>query len=142
MVLGDDLEPEFVTKALGRFPNQAWRVGEWPYSRKPNGDLLRGPREAEWGCWKAFIPVHLEDESLEKQLEYWQNVLIPRASYLADLSARGWDLIITCYFATATTELIELDAATLRAFGQLGVALELHVFSDDSPTSNERGAAV
>ncbi len=95
----------------------------------------------EWGCWKAFVPTGLENEPLERQLEHWQVLLAPRKSYLAELSERGWELVIGCYFATATTELIELPAATLQVFGEIGVSIDIHFFSDAEKPSEHEAAA-
>ena len=140
MVVAEDLEPELVTKAVGIFPSRSWRVGEHADVRKVSGEPMATARPAEWGCWKAFVPTHLENEPLERLLEHWQVLLTPRKSYLAELSERGWELVIDCYLATATTELVELPAATLRAFGEIGVGIDIHFFSDAAKPLEEEPA--
>jgi hypothetical protein len=129
MILAEDLEPETVTKAIHLFPSRSWRAGETPDIRNQNGEAITTERAAERGCWKAFIPVHLEKEPLERQLEHWILQLEPRRAALAELAALGWEIVIDCYFGTSNTELLELHAPMLKVFGELGVSLDIHFFA-------------
>src|SRR5689334_5222577 len=83
IVLGVDLEPGVVTRALSMFPDQAWRKGEAPKIRTPDDRWIRSSGIAEWGGWKKFIPATLLRRSLEVQLDHWSSALASKANAVA-----------------------------------------------------------
>lgn len=130
MILGEDLDPDVVTKMLRMFPSRSWRSGEPPDIRTDNQKRLPLNRRSEWGCWKAFRPDHLINGPLENQLQYWANTLASKNSALLHFAESGWEIVIDCYFATAQTELLELPALLLRTFGEMHVNLDIRFFSE------------
>jgi hypothetical protein len=128
IVLGDDLEPDFVTRALGMFPDQAWRRGERPTTKTSSGRLIAHPAVAEWGGWKRFLPEALKGELLEIQLQHWVETLAANVDRIRELLTTGHTVTIDVYFSASEPKLIELKAHLLLALGQLGVDVDLHVY--------------
>lgn len=131
IVVGEDLDPDFVTKALGMFPDQAWRRGNRPITKTSSGRFISHPSVAEWGGWKRFLPEKLNGELLEIQLEHWVETLEPKADRIRELLATGHTVTIDVYFCASEPEVIELKSHLLLAFGQLGVDVDLHVYPPD-----------
>ena len=128
MVLGEDLDPDAVTRALGRFPDQAWRRGE----THPALARIGRERPADWGGWKKSVPDELRGETLENQFEYWADSLRGRESALARLADSGCELVLDCFVSEALPLLIELPAALQSELGALHLNIDIHVFAADS----------
>src|SRR5262245_13493066 len=85
IVLGDDLDPDFVTAALCLQPDQAWRRGQ-----------TEGKHVYKWGGWKKFIDVGVKDASLADQLTHWLPLLQERSESLRTLRDCGYTILLDC----------------------------------------------
>src|SRR5207253_1126302 len=52
IVVGEDLDPDQVTEALGMEPDQSWRRGERKSLPLPGGKVMQFDSIYEDGCWK------------------------------------------------------------------------------------------
>lgn len=137
IVLGNDLDPPEVTRALGMFPDQAWRKGDFPEVRTPDGRMIKHRRPAQWGGWKKFMPTTLDRETLEVQLEHWANELRSSQGTISVLIERGWSVSLDCFLSVSEFTLIELDAALLAKLVAAGSDVDIHVYSDEISASEE-----
>ncbi|HEV7240801.1 MAG TPA: DUF4279 domain-containing protein [Thermoanaerobaculia bacterium] len=128
IVLGDDLEPGEITRALGMFPDQDWRKGDVPQIQTPDGRWIPGPAIAEWGGWKKFIPPVLVDDCLEVQLDHWANVLASKAHAIRAFRARGWSSTLDCFFTASEPEVAELKADLLAKLAAIGIDIDINFY--------------
>jgi hypothetical protein len=131
-VLGDNLDPDVVSRALASFPDQSWHLGDQKRYRDDAGNEHFHDSFHEWGGWKRFIPENLSCAPLEEQLAFWLENLESRAGMVADLLDRGWSITLDCHFSTGTTELIELPAQLQKRLGTLGIDVDIHFFVADT----------
>lgn len=121
IVLGDDLEPDIVTAALGWNADQAWRSGEHNRIEWPDGTVRVFESIAEWGGWKRFTPDDERTLSLQDQIDTWRERLQDKGPALRSMQDRGWEVELNCF--AATYECLDLPAAVLRELADLGVGL-------------------
>ncbi len=95
-VVGDRLEPDDVTRALGLQPSQALRSGQ----------LVPTPsqiRRQELGVWLLKSEGHIASTSLERHLNYLLDLIEPGAAALRELQAsQGVTADFFCFWMSAT----------------------------------------
>lgn len=124
VVVGEDLDPEEVTAALGLEPHQSWRRGERKSFVRPNGSIHTFDSVHEVGGWKHSLPTrYRENRSLHEQLTLWLARLRGHAEVIKTWTARGWEVELDCY-ATGS-EVLVLTNGDLRKLVELGVSLVL-----------------
>ena len=130
ILLGEGLDPSGVTRALGMFPDQSWRTGEVPKVRRPDGRWIETPRVAEWSGWKKFMPVELDGESVELQLEHWAGELESKAEALQTLRDLGWSVALDCYMASPDSERLALRTGLIGKLANFGADLDIHFYPE------------
>ena len=133
IIIGDDLEPEKVTSALGWSPNQAWRRGEHKRFTRRDGIVRTFDSIHEWGGWKLFSSDEECELSLDKQFDAWMARLQTKNQELRSLHDLGWQIKLD--FFVATSEYLDLPAASLSLLATLGVELNLTISVSHEPES-------
>ena len=123
IVIGDDLEPEKVTSALGWSPNQSWRRGEQKQFIRRDGSIRTFGSIHEWGGWKLFSSDEERKLSLDEQLTAWMARLRTKGHELQGLHQRGWKSELN--FFVASSECLDMPVNVLNALASLGVGLNL-----------------
>jgi hypothetical protein len=124
IVVGADLDPDEVTKALGLEAHKSWRRGERKAWVRPDGSIQRFDSVHERGGWKHFLPPrYKENRPLHEQFHRWLARLRGLAEAIKTLTARGWEVELDC-FATGSEALV-LTNGDLRELAELGVGLAL-----------------
>jgi hypothetical protein len=131
LVLGDDLDPDHVTRLLGIFPDRAWRRGEHNSFRDARGETRYLESVAAWGGWKKFVPDEVRNKSLEMQMYHWCSVLETKSERIAELVASGQSVAIDCYMQVFGDDLIEFSAPLVREIATLGVDVDVHLVRSD-----------
>src|SRR5436309_1007561 len=91
IVVGADLDPDEVTKALGLEAHRSWRRGERQAFVRPDGSIQRFDSVHERGGWKHFLPTrYKENRPLDEQFWLWLARLRGLAAAIKTLTARGW----------------------------------------------------
>lgn len=122
IILGDDLEPGYVSDLLGMKPSQSWRKGE--EKRKAKGTFY------EWGGWKCFS----EDNSnvLEEQLESWLLLLERKAAAFRQMKENGWKCCLDCFLAFDDVSTVCIPSELSERTGELGLDLVFCLNSNDA----------
>lgn len=126
LVLGDDLNPPLVSRALGMFPDRAWQKGQTLEISAADGRLLQVGDPAPWGGWKKFIPPHLEQALLEEQLAFWVERLQGLAKEVEDFRRLDWTVTLDCLLTTSVAEVAELKHELLCGLAAIGVDVDIH----------------
>ncbi|MBA4148067.1 MAG: DUF4279 domain-containing protein [Verrucomicrobia bacterium] len=111
MILGDDLVPEEVSRALALNPDQSWVADE-----------KRG-----WGGWKLFIHPEGKNLPLEEQLAFWCRTLAERKTSIVELKEKGYMCALDLFVITATTASIILSSELQRQLAELGLELRVSI---------------
>jgi hypothetical protein len=135
LILGEDLEPEVVTRALMLFPDQSWRRGDRYPTLAQRG--VAGTAQ-DMGGWKKFISEDWLHRRLEEQLEFWATFLQGRSSGIDHLSALGYELALDCFVAPNFPFLVELSDSLQMQLGALHLNIDMHFFADESPDTKSR----
>jgi hypothetical protein len=138
IVVGDDLEPEVVTSALGWPPDQSWRRGERKRFMRPDGTELVFDSVHEWGGWKCFTADDQRGQALHDQVAAWLGRLRDKGPALQGLRDRGWVVELDCF--AVTSEYLHLPATLLGELAGMGVDLAL-TFSADGESSIAEASA-
>jgi len=116
IAVGDDLEPDEVTAALGWTPNKSWKRGERKRVTLPDGNEKVFDSFHEWGGWKLFA----SDEERERPFQFQVAALLDRLrdkkQALESLRDRGWEVELNCFVAAS-------DFLCLPAAGGVGLAI-------------------
>ena len=123
IIIGDDLEPDEVTSALGWHPNQSWRRGENRRLTRRDGSARIFDSIHEQGGWKLWAPEDERELSLDDQFAAWMDRLQPRRQQLRDLHDRGWKTELNMF--VATSESLDLPATCLTHLANSGVGVNL-----------------
>jgi Domain of unknown function (DUF4279) len=126
MLLGDDLDPTEVSRAIRMRPSQSWSRGD------PQTSVSASRHE--YGGWKKFLPVALTNAPLERQLAYWAKKLLGQGDTLNVFVSRGYVCALNCYIGIDATASVVLPSHLLMSLASLGVELRLSciVIADDA----------
>jgi hypothetical protein len=139
IVVGDDLEPEVVTAALGWNPDQSWRRGERKRFTRPDGTERVFDSSHDWSGWKLFAADDEREQSLQDQVAAWLKCLRVKEPVLLDLRDRSWEVELNCF--AATSECLDLPVTVLDELARLGVGLALTFSADSDANAAEPRAA-
>lgn len=128
LILGDNLDPNEVTRRLAIFPDQAWRVGDFPEIQTPSGRWIQSTSAALFGGWKKYMPKILEGEMLGIQLLHWSEALESKADIIRALRDRGWSVILDCFVTASEPEMVELTAELLAKLAAIGSDVDFHFY--------------
>ncbi len=95
IILGDMVDPDAITHALGLPPSQAVRKGQLDLVM-PSGRIVQRSRPAEYGLWKHWLGDELQALPLNEQLMYWADVLAKHTATLQDYLRQGWTVELNC----------------------------------------------
>ncbi|KAB2310644.1 DUF4279 domain-containing protein [Betaproteobacteria bacterium SCN2] len=123
MILGNNLDPQSVSRSLRLRPTQAWRQGE-PKTRDLHSTY-------EWGGWKKALPNAQLTEQFARQLAFWVKALAGRAKAISKLSRAGNLCALNCYIGSSGTASIVIPPELQRAIAALGLELQLSFFAYD-----------
>jgi hypothetical protein len=127
MLLGDDLDPNRVTRLLALRPTKAWTKDD--LKRTPGGATLSSESRHKWGGWKKSLPASLVTRPLPSQLRYWARKLTSKVDALSVLSAQGYVCALNCYVATSETASINMPAELQAQVAALGLEIRLAFFA-------------
>jgi len=139
IVVGDNLEPDVVTFALGWPPDQSWRRGERKRFTRPDGTERVFDNVYEWGGWKHFATDDERKQALQDQVAAWLERLRGKRQALRSLCERGWEVELDCF--AATSECLAVPALVLGELAELGVGLVLTFSAGEYERAAESGAA-
>ncbi|WP_088260402.1 DUF4279 domain-containing protein [Fimbriiglobus ruber] len=139
IVVGDDLEPEDVTSALGWNPDHSWRRGEHKRFKRPDGTERVFDSIHDRGGWKLFTADDERERSLQYQVTAWLGRLHVKGPALLGLRGRGWDIGLNCF--AATSECLDLPVTALGELVSMGVGLSLTFSADTDEIVTEPVAA-
>ncbi|MDB5310482.1 MAG: hypothetical protein JWO38_4684 [Gemmataceae bacterium] len=139
IVVGDDLDPEVVTTALGWPPDQSWRRGERKRFTRPDGTERVFDSVHDRGGWKLFTAGDERGRSLHGQVAAWLERLRVNGQAFRHLRDRGWEVELDCF--AATSECLGLPATVLGEFAGLGVGLALTFSVGEDVSAVESAAA-
>jgi len=132
IILGDDLNPDVITDALGLQPSQAWRRGDNHSSVKADGTVRVCETIHKWGGWKRWLEGDLRDMPLTTQLLHWADLLTEQASFISGLTEKGCAVEMNCCVITEASVVIQVPAQIQQKFGELGVDLDVTFYAHQS----------
>ena len=122
MILGNDLDPAHISRALKLRPAKAWKRGD----RKTSGHLTFDSTYS-WGGWKKFLPTSQENRPLPSQLRYWVRTLRGREHIFSALVDSGHRCILDCYLGTDATASLILTADLQQSLSALSLDITVSV---------------
>jgi hypothetical protein len=125
MILGEDLDPDMVSRELGLTPSQAWRKGEKKSYLRANGTTHRFESRHEWGGWKLFLDPEHKNDPVEAQLEYWSELLGPRLNSITQLKSKGFECLLNIFVTSGETVCIVIPDQLQKSVASLGLDLHL-----------------
>jgi Domain of unknown function (DUF4279) len=124
-IVGDELEPEEVTRLLGCQPTDAARRGEARI-----GKHTRGPTIARTGVWRLEA-TPTEPEDLGAQVLELTSKLTSDLGIWTDL-ARKYKIDLFCgWFMKESNEGVDITARTLETLSSRHIALALDIYAPD-----------
>jgi len=123
MVLGNDLEPDRVSDALGLHPSDSWRRGEKKRAVLPNGKTLRFKSIHKWGGWKHHYQSPRTDSAFVRKMMTVATRLSKRKSKLRALTRSGHEIFLISLVQDAASVVITPKLHAL--LGELGVHLQV-----------------
>ncbi len=123
VVVGADLDPAEVTRALGLEGHRRWRRGERKNYVGPDGTTRYFDSVYEDGGWKHFLPARYKDRPLREQVHLWLARLRDLGDAIKTLTERGWEAELDCF--AIGSEVLVLSTGELRELADLGVGLAL-----------------
>ncbi len=122
LVLGEDLEPDTVSKELGISASQSWR---------PDGSH-------QWGGWKKRIADEHRNAPLETQIEFWCDLLLDRTPGISKLKSRGHYCALDLCVITDSTASIIIPESLQKKLAELELEIR---FSIRTETGSEHTVA-
>ncbi len=124
IIIGDDLDPDEVTKILKCEPSDAIRKGEKGRNNRP----------ARTGRWSLDSP--LEEACLDEQIR-WLLDALPEDQAIWEYLWERYELVVFCgLFMDDWNRETILRSTTLAGMGRRGLRLDLDIYAD-SPTEEE-----
>lgn len=125
-LVGEDLDPDVVSEALGLEPSDSWKRGEQRIITRIDGSVKQLDIIHKQGGWKVRMPEKYKDEPLYMQLALWRNRLRKRREAIWSMRERGWIAELVCY--VGSVEALVLPNYQMRELADLGVDLSLDIF--------------
>lgn len=129
VISGDDFDLDQVSLALKWTPWQTWKKGEKRSFVKQDGTIHYFEGTHENSGWKLLSEHHIQNSSIEEQLEYWLHRLEEKREAIEWISRSNLDMELVC--ATFDDcETMNLNSALLRGLGNLGIDIEIIFYGD------------
>jgi len=90
IILGDDLDPEFITQKIGLEPDKSWKRNE----KEIIGSIIS---KHKWGGWKKFIDKDLLNLNIVEQLNYWASILKDKGKHIKKYTNLNYECYIDCF---------------------------------------------
>jgi hypothetical protein len=119
ILIGNELDPEAVTRELGMQPDQFWRKGDLA-TQGPSGRPRKSPMP--WSGWKKFASPEVARLTLEEQLHAWLGILEPWGARLRDLADSGVRIELNCF--SASSDGFRLDRGMIAKLHAWGIELD------------------
>jgi hypothetical protein len=129
IVLGDDLDPDFVSNLLGVLLDQKWRRGELKSIKRKNGSVLRFKSRYKWGGWKSFLNKSEDKKELPQQIAIWCDRLLLKKNAVRKLQKLNYWIVIDCCIVSSGAESIRLDAKIHKKLSDLKIDLDITFYS-------------
>ena len=123
MILGENLDPQSVSRSLRLRPTKAWRQGE---------PKTHGSSTYEWGGWKKSLPNAQLIQPLNRQLAFWVKALTGRNQAIAKLTRDGNSCALSCYIGSSGTASIVISPVLQKNIAGLGLELQLSFFAGEN----------
>ena len=124
--IGQDLDPELITDAIGILPSQSWKRGETKIFRSGRKHVY------SWGGWKLFQSDATLHVPLHKQFEYWVSLLAEKADRLRKLREMNYPAVLDCYISIDEVATETFTAELLAKIASIGVGIELNCFASNA----------
>ncbi len=121
-IFGDDLDPDEITRLLGRTPSHAEKKGELVTNQ---GGKQRVARRGRW----AISTIRRQPGDLDSQIAELLEGLTDDLSVWEDLAARYKIDIFCGLFILQDNEGISLSSRSLRLPGERGILLGLDIYA-------------
>jgi hypothetical protein len=126
IVIGDDLDPDDVSRELSLIPSDSWRKGERRSFVRQDGTRHVFESRYEWGGWKMRVSAEHDNDPLEAQLQFWVETLQDKKPALARLKSAGMQCILDLFVATNIARII-LTEGLQKSVASLGLEIELTI---------------
>jgi len=121
-VIGDNRDPEKVTRVLGKSPDVARRKGQTWLSRKGS------PLQAHTGIWQVMT-ARREPGDLDGQIAELLDGTTDDLTVWLDLSRR-FQMFVDCGLSLVTrNEGLMISAPTMALLGSRGIALDFDIYA-------------
>jgi len=120
MVLDQNLEPNDISKELDLLPDQEWRYGEVR-------EFSDSKHTFEWGGWKKNLPKELRYKSIEKQVEYWAELLKDKTDVISQMKKKLEVVALDCFITTDETASIILSHTLQKSVCELGLEIRVSI---------------
>jgi hypothetical protein len=122
VILGESLDPASITARLGMEPHESWMRGQ----------LKRvGTDVHQWGGWKRFLPEALKAATVEEQLNYWIEELVPKEEPLESIAGSSARCSLDV-FVSADAAWFKLSSEVNRSIAALPLSIEFTFWSSSS----------
>ena len=95
LIVGDNFEPEVITKAIGIKPDRSWKKGD--KETLPKGSVHTYSNSG----WKKFQDPELDQQCLERQISYFIGLLSAKSEELKELKDKGLSLELNCFICSS-----------------------------------------
>lgn len=132
IILGDDLDPVMVSRAMALEPFQTWRKGERKELTRRDGSKKVFDSRHEWGGWKRLGAPEHRNMPLEAQLRAWCDALHPKIDAIAKLKAAGLRCALNAFIMASKVATIRIPENLQRDLAGLGLELEIDFWAEDT----------
>ena len=129
-ILGDALDPEEITAALGKEPDEAARLGDT--LRTPSG----GERVSRFGVWSVSVEQRIPGD-LDAQIAELFEGAIEDIGVWRNITSRFRSNIFCGLFLDEWNEGLSISPTTMKMLGERGILLDLDIYSGtDEPEAD------
>jgi len=129
VIFGGAFEPSVVTRMLGWEPSQAWRKGDRRSFTRADGTEHFFDSHHEWSGWKLWLDEPQTQRDLLEQLQYWAELLRPKAANIRNLRDQGTTVELNCCVNTSGSAVAHVPSALQAEFGAWGVDLDITFYA-------------
>ena len=128
-VLGNDLDPERVSKAMGLRPSQSWRRGDRKgfVSRDGKNHWFRSKHK--WGGWKVFFQSPKTESALIQKMTAVAKRLSKRKAKLCALAEDGHMIYLISLVQDVSS--IVIPPSLHKRLGELHIHLQIDFWPQD-----------
>jgi hypothetical protein len=122
MVLGTDLVPSHVTKAIGMRPSFAWKKGDQKTMSAGDGKRVPCEGKYEWGGWKKYFSPPESDVALVKKMMTVAESLMERRSGIEMLGPGCQVFFVSLIQSTSR---LQIPPRLHQVLGTLSITLQI-----------------